>query len=50
MRLLVFQECALCGHSPIEIEHLLVFEFDVLEPQYGARGRIHYSRELLGLS
>jgi len=34
--------------APHNQEHLLVYDFEVSEPQFGALGRIHYSNELLG--
>lgn len=36
--------------APLHEEHLLVYDFAVPEPQYGAQGRIQYSRRLLGMS
>lgn len=36
--------------APHNLEHLLVYDFEAPQPRYGAQGRIHYSRELLGLS
>ena len=36
--------------APHNQEHLLVYDFEAPKLQYGAQGRIHYSRELLGLS